>query len=119
MPVRRLRSHPSVRGNGGRVALARGPLVYCLEQADNGADLDAVALPGSARFTERRASWIPGGGVALEARARRDDPADWKGTLYRTGKASSGACRLRAVPYYAWCNRSPGEMLVWMREAAR
>jgi DUF1680 family protein len=93
--------------------------VYCLEQADNGADLDAIELPRSARFRERHASWIPGGGLSLEAAARRDVAAGWKGALYRTTRSPSAPFTLRAVPYYAWCNRSAGEMLVWMREATR
>lgn len=119
MPARRVHSHPAVRANGGRVALARGPLVYCLEQADNGACLDALKLPRSARFRTRRAGWIPGGGVSLEAAARRDAAVDWKGALYRTRPSRSTPRTLRAIPYYAWCNRSPGEMLVWVREAGR
>lgn len=54
MPVTRMYSHPLVRANAGKVALQRGPLVYCLEQADNGANLHELALPKMAELTVRR-----------------------------------------------------------------
>lgn len=51
MPVRRVYGNPLVRHQAGQVALQRGPLVYCLEQADNGEALHNLLLPRDARFT--------------------------------------------------------------------
>ncbi|WAJ27933.1 glycoside hydrolase family 127 protein [Antarcticirhabdus aurantiaca] len=114
MPVERLRAHPKVGADQGRVALQRGPLVYCLEEADNGAFLNSVVLrPGSAFRCEPAEDL--GGAVALVAEASRE-AADAGGPLYRTEAPSRAAATILAVPYYAWDNRAPGEMLVWIRQ---
>src|SRR5262249_10598824 len=51
MPVERIVSHPQVRQDAGYIALQRGPVVYCLEEADNGPQLANIALPRDARLT--------------------------------------------------------------------
>jgi hypothetical protein len=115
MPVQRVTSHPRVRQNAGRVALQRGPIVYCLEQKDNGADLNAIELPSGAKFTVRHEPRMLGGVTTITARACRLDPSGWTGQLYRPGAARSKPATIKAVPYYTWANRGLGEMLVWMR----
>ncbi len=118
MPAQRIRCHPSVRQNGGRVALRRGPVVYCLEEIDNGKDLNALVLPEKAKLRIKRKKRLLGGVPVIQARARRDSTAGWEGDLYRTGAADRGeSVDLRAIPYFAWANRGEGEMLVWIREA--
>jgi uncharacterized protein len=114
MPVERVRADPRVRHDAGRVALQRGPLVYCLEGCDNGADLDAVVLPRRARITVREAPRLLGGISTLHASGRREEPFDRN--LYRTTPAKLHTVPLTAVPYFAWDNRKPGPMAVWMRE---
>ena len=116
MPVERVEAHPKVRADAGRVALQRGPIVYCLEEADNGADLDAVCLPRRAALRTRSRPGLLGGVVTIEAAARRLSREGWSSALYRPAASKTVPARLTAVPYYAWCNRRPGEMLVWMRE---
>jgi len=116
MPVERIEAHPSVREDCGRVALMRGPVVYCLEQIDNGPDLHDITLPAGARLQSRFEPETLGGVVTVTATATHRDPANWRGRLYRpTGASRKRRVRVKAVPYYAWANRGPGEMLVWIR----
>lgn len=120
MQVRRLRAHPFVAENAGRVALARGPLIYCVEEEDLGADPRAVVLPGDAELS---AEWRPdllGGVVTLSGTALAREPGRaWDGALYGAseehGPAGERPLPFTAVPYYAWGNREPGGMAVWLR----
>ena len=103
------------------MALRRGPLIYCVEQADLGADPRDLLLPPDADLT---AIWEPellGGVVTLHAPALlREDAVPWASDLYRpaglTPAPSTRDVELRAVPYYAWANRDPGGMAVWLRD---
>ncbi|WP_274425587.1 glycoside hydrolase family 127 protein [Chelativorans sp. YIM 93263] len=109
---RRITAHPKVIHDQGRTVLMRGPFVYCLEQVDNGAELDALILSDTAEIATEESQEL-GGIVKLTARATRET---WEGEgLYRLGTPSRQPARLTAVPYYAWDNRDPGEMLVWLR----
>lgn len=128
MPVRVWQSHPKVPDNRGRVALSRGPVLYCAEQADMpGVDLDEIFIDPSNLQT----SWDPGllnGIVVLKGPAqRRAIDSSWSGELYRPFAELSPAARaarsqpvsLTAIPYFAWHNRESGPMKVWLnyREA--
>jgi len=117
MPVERVRAHPEVRQDVGRIALMRGPLVYCLEGADNPISLNRVRVPDKATVECRFESELLGGVVTLSARAEADGTADWTDTLYRREPTKAEATPIKAVPYFAWDNREPGEMLVWLRGA--
>jgi DUF1680 family protein len=122
MPVRRVACHPYVSENAGRVALMRGPILYCLEEADNpGLDLRDVVLSADASWDATFEPDTLGGVVVLQGEARVD-PLDeaWAGRLYGTAgvDAAPGAGRaaaVTAIPYYAWANRAPGAMRVWVR----
>ncbi len=117
MPVERMYAHPSVRNDTGRVALQRGPIVYCLEEVDNGADLNAIALPRTARLTARFQDDLLGGVTVVSARARRLRKRGRTDALYQNRPPVIGPTSIRAVPYYAWANRKQEqEMLVWLRE---
>jgi DUF1680 family protein len=117
MTVERVRAHPEVRQDVGRIALMRGPLVYCLEGADNPISLNRVRVPEAAPFESRFEPDLLGGVVTLSATAAADATADWTDTLYRREPAKAEAMPIKAVPYFAWDNREPGEMLVWLRGA--
>jgi uncharacterized protein len=117
MPVERVRAHPEVRQDVGRIALMRGPLVYCLEGADNPISLNRIRVPEKAPFESRFEPDLLGGVVTLSARAEADGTADWTDTLYRREPTKAEATPIKAVPYFAWDNREPGEMLVWLRGA--
>ena len=117
MPVERLQAHPRVRANSGRVALQRGPLVYCLEEVDNGPDLNDIVLPRDAALTAEFDEELLGGVVVITGEAGRRGASDWENTLYRSSQSRSKAAAIKAIPYYAWANRTLGEMLVWISEA--
>lgn len=116
MPVERIRANPLVRQDAGRVALMRGPLVYCLEGVDNTVPLNTVVLPAEAAFEARFEPALPGGAVTLSATAAADMTEDWNRDLYRNAPARREPVTIKAVPYHLWDHRAPGEMLVWLRE---
>ena len=118
MPVQRIHSHPKVRENAGRVALQRGPVVYCLEEVDNGQDLHNIVLPRDANLRSVYRRSLLGGCTVLTGRARRVDPASWNAGLYAPAGARLLPVSITAVPYALWANRQPGEMRVWLREHA-
>ena len=98
MPVRRVLADDRVADDRGKVALERGPLVYCAEGADNGGTARDIAVPDGATF-------------AVE---RRPDPLGGVNVLRAAVSSRDGRPRqLIAIPYYAWSNRGPGEMPVW------
>lgn len=97
----------------GRAAIMRGPLVYCLEEADNGKYLAELTVDTDAGLTEEKKSEL-GGYVALKARGSRTQVPDTD-KLYTTYCASRESTELVAVPYYLWNNRGTGEMQVWIK----
>lgn len=112
MPPVRVEAHPAVKQNLGHVALQRGPLVYCIEQCDQSVRIGDIALPleSAIRPKKRRAL---GDMVVLEAEAVVSDPIGWERRLYRRVPARESV-RITAIPYYAWDNREPGPMRVWV-----
>ena len=106
MAVSALRAHPKVRCDRGRVALVRGPLVYCAEAVDNpGIDLESVAVDPTALRAEGDPSFLGGGCVAI------------------VGTDSRGRA-LRLVPYHLWGNRDDRAnearaMRVFLKESAK
>jgi DUF1680 family protein len=115
MPARRLHAHPSVRADAGQVALQRGPVVYCLEAADNPFPLHQLVLPEDAEIRARFEPDLLGGVVVLEAEGLLEDASDWGDALYRTQAPALKPVAIRAIPYSLWANREPGEMRVWVR----
>ena len=117
MPVERVYAHPSVPADVASVALRRGPLVYCFEQADHDATpLHRILLPQGAKLTACLASDTLNGVVVLEGEGATLSDDGWADTLYRTAPPQTGPCAIRAIPYYAWDNRDAGAMTVWVRE---
>ncbi len=101
MAVSALRAHPKVRCDRGRVAIVRGPLVYCAEAVDNpGIDLEGVAVEPAALRAEHDPVF-PGGGCVVI-----------------TGPDPQGRV-LRLVPYFLWGNRGAGAMRVFLKESAK
>jgi uncharacterized protein len=115
MDVRAVRANPKVKADIGRVALMRGPLVYCAEEADNGTNLNGVILADGVEQARVAPLDQLGGAIAVEVDARRERWSDWDGKLYDTAKPVLEPVWARFVPYHLWDNRTPGEMLVWMR----
>ena len=114
MPVRRIAAHPKVAADAGRVALRRGPLVYCLEAADNPDGVIDLALP---RHGELKPEWRPdllGGVIVLHGKGVRRAP--WEGEVLYRPVEDEAAIDVAAIPYYAWDHREAGEMVVWLPE---
>jgi DUF1680 family protein len=118
MPIERVESHPSVVADRGRVALQRGPLVYCLEAVDNGGSVFNLVLPRDSKLTAGgKQADLLGGVVTIKGEALAVEPADWKNKLYQPLPAAKPV-EMTAIPYYAWDHRAPGEMAVWIPESA-
>jgi DUF1680 family protein len=115
MPVERMKSHPKVRANAGRAALQRGPVVYCLEEADNGPDLNQIVLPENSKLKVSMEKRLLGGVPAITGWAIREDGRSGGNELYGTGGTMTKSTTIKAIPYSLWANRSEGEMLVWIR----
>jgi DUF1680 family protein len=114
MPIRKKFARFEVDADRGRVALARGPLVYCLEQIDNGPELDRLVIPVEEQFRSTESKELLNGVVALRGRALRETPPE-DGSLYADRPPKTEAVDLTAIPYYAWANRGAGEMQIWTR----
>jgi uncharacterized protein len=120
MEAHYLESHPLVLENTGRVAITRGPLVYCLEEVDNqGLPFSQVMID---RFIQPMVEFqrsLLDGVVQLTNKVHLQsiDPG-WQGRLYRPSlpedhTLSSTVTEVKSIPYFAWANREPGGMQVW------
>ncbi len=116
MPAQRVYPHPNVSANQGRVALQKGPLVYCLEEVDHLVSLETIFLPRNAKINEVEEN-IFGGVVMLQAEAFQIDQQGFsEGGAYQFAPPSLKPITLKAVPYYTWGNRTNGDMCVWIHE---
>ncbi len=114
MPVRRIYANPAVRANAGRVALMRGPLVYCMEGADNPGLLQSLHLPRDSRFVIHPAEdGVLKGNLILTAQGLQNVCGP---ELYSDEPPQQKPVTLTAIPYYTWGNRGLNQMLVWIPE---
>jgi DUF1680 family protein len=97
MPIRRVVSHPQVGDTVGKVALERGPLVYCLEGVDNNHHVLGAVLYDDAELSAQFMPDLLHGVTVLHAQQSDTD--------------------LLFIPYYAWAHRGVGEMTVWLKRA--
>ncbi|MHC5022795.1 MAG: glycoside hydrolase family 127 protein, partial [Planctomycetota bacterium] len=108
MPIRRVRADENVEPDRGRLALERGPVVYCLEGVDHHGRVQNLVLPADARLAVEARPDLLGGVVTITGEAlalRRDEPDE---------AVQADPVSLTAIPYYAWQHRGPSEMLVWI-----
>ena len=94
MKVRRVLAHPEVEANRSKVALERGPLVYCFEAIDNSDSVLDKTIPDEIEFNATFRPGLLGGVVVLQSNSNNHP--------------------LTAIPYYSWSHRGPGEMAVWL-----
>ena len=116
MSAARVYAHPDVRQDIGRVAIRRGPLVYCLEQHDNSAPVNRLRLPAASPLQDGWRADLLGGVVVVSGAVRAADAAGWGKPLYRGTPPSESESMMTAVPYYIWCNRGANPMQLWLRE---
>ncbi|MBN1559158.1 glycoside hydrolase family 127 protein [candidate division KSB1 bacterium] len=101
MAVRKVMSHELVTENVGRMALERGPIVYCAEAVDNLGTISNLALRLDSQLQSEYLDHLLHGVVVLNGRAVRLDEPNREQDF-------------RAIPYYAWNHRGVGEMAVWL-----
>lgn len=120
MPVRRIYGNPLVRHQAGQVAVQRGPLVYCLEQADNGEQLHNLQLPRDARFSTVEGKGIFARKILLQAPGYKQTAKDAENQAlwhYDRAPSSRQPQVLTFIPLFSWANRGEGEMRIWVNEA--
>jgi DUF1680 family protein len=112
MPVRKVLAHDGVQDDRGRLALERGPLVYCVEWPDNGGSALNLVIPDNAALKgEFRPGLLKGVAVItgqVQAVVRGADGVSTKTVPHN----------IVAIPYYTWANRGMGEMTVWIARNA-
>jgi len=99
MPVRRVLAREEVKSDRGKVALERGPIVYCAEWVDNDLSVLNIIIPDKEEFTTEYRENLLNGVVVIKGKV-----------LNKSGEKGE----LVAIPYYAWSHRGPGEMAVWL-----
>lgn len=115
MPPRLICGNPRLAAAAGKCAVQKGPLVYCMEEADNGSDLAALLLDPNEPLREEFDSELLGGTTVITAQGLRPAAEEFDKPLYRAGQPKLVPAHLRFVPYCFWCNREIGEMRVWIR----
>ncbi len=115
MPVILIKANPMVTSNAGKIAIQRGPLIYCLEEEDNGKNLSALSLPIDSEYTSEFDKDLFGGTVIITTKGFRTDSKNWDEILYKAYEADDLPVYVKAVPYFIWGNRNAGEMSVWIR----
>ena len=108
MQIQRVVSNEKVAANAGRVALERGPIVYCAEGVDNGEQVFNIVLLDDVDLNAEYREDMLGGVVVIVGKARG---------LYSSADGKSVETREQdfvAIPYYAWSHRGVGEMMVWL-----
>jgi DUF1680 family protein len=112
MPVRRVAANEAVEEDRGRVAVERGPLVYCAEGTDNDGRVSNLVLPDGAALTAEARPDLLNGVVVIQGEA---EALSEKG-----GKTIAEKKTVTLIPYYSWANRGKGEMTVWLaRDASK
>jgi len=108
MEVRRVKANEKLTEDIGKVALQRGPLMYCAEWPDNNGAVSGFVLPSSAAFTNSFDAGLLNGVMVLRSQATKVTVAD--------NNVSTSQQPFMAIPYYAWANRGKGEMMMWFPE---
>jgi hypothetical protein len=108
MPVRRVIANEQVEADRGRVALQRGPIVYCAEWPDNpNGQVRNLLLPDTAKLTTEFKPEMLNGVMVIKSKA-------YGLSLDAQGKIIKNEQDFMAIPYYSWANRGRGQMMVWL-----
>ena len=112
MPVAFLHANYKVSADVGKVAIKRGPIVYCLEEIDNGPDLQCIYLSSKEAHVRKSRSFPECFEIELQGRRLISKSEG----LYSSAGLSYSDVNIQAIPYAYWNNRREGEMLVWIHE---
>lgn len=114
MTPKRIFANPKIREDSGRVAIMRGPLLYCIEGVDNNNDLSGIFIKKDSSITELPYdATILNGIIPLQLEGYRVAATK---ALYTYSRPAATPISLYAIPYYAWDNRGINEMKVWLPE---
>lgn len=116
VPARLMAVNRNVRADVGKVALTKGPFVYCFEEADNGENLATLRILTNGEIKEASpAKGLPGNLPVLRVAGERViSTIGQEESLYAPPKFEKREEELAAVPYCVWGNRTPGEMRVFL-----
>lgn len=112
MPIKRLIANPGAKEVAGRAVIQRGPLIYALEQVDQKDNVLDMILPIDAPLKPEFEKNLLGGVTVLKGTAQIAPEFDWRNQLY--SQPPTREVPIKAIPYYAWDNREPGKMVVWL-----
>ena len=116
MKVEIIEAHPKVRQAAGKVVLKRGPLVYCIEEVDNGAGIFNIAVPADAEFSVKKQK-IDDFDIPVLLFQAKKRIAKSNEVLYSPMDIDSQNVGAVAIPYFLWANRGENEMAVWLKKA--
>src|SRR5262249_52985536 len=119
MTPRLVEAHPRIESTHGSVAIERGPIVYCVEQADHPRTAMAdVTIDATTPLESTSEADLLGGVVVVRANGWLVATSAWRHRLYRPRGTAPRATRrpvtVTAIPYYTWANRDAGAMRVWI-----
>ncbi len=116
MPVRFLRGNPKIRETAGQVALVRGPVVYCLEETDNGKDLHLLQADVSGEVEEQEERICQESVITVSTKGMREAYLETEELYLNEEETPRIPVTLKWIPYYTWANRGENEMRVWVRK---
>lgn len=114
MEVQELEANPMVAQDTGKIALRKGPVIYCIESADNSGSIFDITISDKPDYRVCRREELLGGIDTIEFEAFRRKPFTG---LYQTKKSEYEKITVTAIPYHLWGNRSEGDMEVWINKA--
>ncbi|MDH7463090.1 glycoside hydrolase family 127 protein [Chitinophagaceae bacterium 26-R-25] len=113
MEIRKVVASSNIKNDINKVALQRGPLMYCGEWKDNDGRVSNIILPETSSFTSEYNAALLNGVTVLKAQVPAVD-------ISNDGlNVSTRAQSFTAIPYYAWANRGKGEMMIWFPEKVK
>lgn len=112
-----IHANPQVRADAGKTAIVKGPLVFCLEEVDNGDNLASIFVDTNQGLKEYYDKGLLGGTEVIKLKGTKIRENGWENSeLYKEIPLEFDEVTLKAVPYCYWGNRRAGEMIVWMKE---
>lgn len=103
-----IEANPYVQENSGRYALQYGPVVYCMEEVDNGENLRDITLFENGNISVKKEDALPAPVIYIDAERRPSSTC-----LYRQKRDDRIQFRARLIPYFAIANRGEADMLIW------
>lgn len=115
MDVKVIGSNPRIRENIGKVAVTKGPIVYCLEEADNGKDLHMISVKPHGEIIVTDMEICAEKIEALLLEGYREIQSESNNLYTSYSERNKESVSLKYIPYYMWANRGENEMQVWTR----